>query len=447
MELILKHGIVLTMDDACPVLHDAFVGIDAGKIVYVGTQEPRIRARREIDMRGKLLMPGLINAHTHVPMTLLRGYADDYALQTWLFDHVFPIEAKLDARCIKVGALLGMMEQIRCGITSISDMYFRLPAIAEVAAQAGIKANLSNGATYFGAPEQYCFETDGVTAEMNEMLERWHGYDGGRIRLDAAVHAEYTSFDGVWRATADFARRHDLNVQVHLSETRREHEECVAKYGKTPARLFEEAGLFDARTTAAHCVYVSDEDMELMARHGVTAAHNPVSNLKLGSGVARVPELLARGVNVALGTDGVCSNNSHDMFEEIKLAAILQKGVRGDPTLLPAWQALTLATKAGAFAQRREDECGMVRVGMDADLILISLDTPSLLPVHHVASHACYAASGRDVCLTMVRGEILYENGEYKTIDFEQIKHELETYAMPRLFGTSAPGSQQIHHP
>lgn len=438
MDIIIKHAAVLTMDDACPVLLDAFVGIDEGKISYLSTCEPRISARREIDARGKLLMPGLINAHTHVPMTLMRGYADDYDLHTWLFDHVFPVEAKLDARCIKTGALLGMMEQIRSGTTSISDMYFQIPVIAEAAAQAGIKANLSNGATFFGAPEAYCFETDSVTAEMREMLERWHGYDNGRIRLDAAVHAEYTSTDAVWRATADFARKHDLNVQLHLSETRKEHEECLAKYGKTPTLLFDEAGLFDARTTAAHCVFVSDDDMELLARRAVTAVHNPVSNLKLGSGVARVPQLLARGVNVALGTDGVCSNNSHDMFEEIKLAAILQKGVHGDPTLLPAWQALKLATTAGAFAQRREQECGMVRVGMDADLILLSLDTPSMLPVHSVISHACYAAGGRDVCMTMVRGKILYENGVWQTIDFEQIKYELETYAVPHLFGVES---------
>lgn len=434
MELLIQNATAVTMDDANPVVENCYIGVDQGKICWLSPQPPAEKALRTIDAAGKIAMPGLIDAHTHLPMTLLRGYADDYALQEWLNDHIFPAEAKLDARCVRAGALLGVAECLRFGVTSVTDMYFQLPAIAEVCFQAGIKANLCNAGMSFD-PAHYEFEQANETRETREALENWHMADGGRIRIDAGVHGEYTSFPALWRAEADFAQEHGLNMHLHLSETKKEHEECLARWGKTPAQVLAEHGVFDVRATAAHGVWITEEDMALLAEKGVAVAHNPVSNLKLASGVAPVTKMLEKGVVVALGTDGMASNNNHDLFEEIKLCAILQKGISGDPRALPAWQALRCATRGGAYAQGREAECGVLRPGMDADLILLEASGPSMQPMHSPVSALCYSASGHDVRLTMVRGKILYENGEFHTIDLEKALCEAKTYALPRILG------------
>lgn len=434
MELLIKNVTAVTMDDANPVLHNAYIGVDQGKICWLSQQPPEEAASRTIDGAGKLAMPGLINAHTHLPMTLLRGYADDYALQEWLNDHIFPAEDKLDARCVRAGAALAVAECLRFGASSVTDMYFQLPVIAEVCFQAGIKANLCNAGMSFD-PEHYDFEQAGETLETREALKTWHMADNGRIRVDAGVHAEYTSFPALWRAEAEFAREHGLNMHLHLSETRKEHEECLARWGKTPTQVLAEQGVLDVRTTAAHGVWISEQDMELLAQKGAAVAHNPVSNLKLASGIAPVAKMLEKGVKVALGTDGMASNNNHDLFEEIKLCAILQKGISGDPQALPAWQSLCCATRGGAYAQGREQECGALRLGMDADLILLDASVPSMQPTHNPISSLCYSASGRDVRLTMVRGKILYENGEFYTIDLEKTLYEIQNYALPRILG------------
>lgn len=434
MELLIQNATAVTMDDANPVVENCYIGVDQGKICWLSPQPPAEKALRTMDAAGKIAMPGLVNAHTHLPMTLLRGYADDYALQEWLNDHIFPAEAKLDARCVRAGALLGVAECLRFGVTSVTDMYFQLPAIAEVCFQAGIKANLCNAGMSFD-PAHYEFEKANETRETREALENWHMADGGRIRIDAGVHGEYTSFPALWRAEADFAQEHGLNMHLHLSETKKEHEECLARWGKTPTQVLAEHGVFDVRATAAHGVWITEEDMALLAEKGVAVAHNPVSNLKLASGVAPVTKMLEKGVVVALGTDGMASNNNHDLFEEIKLCAILQKGISGDPQALPAWQALRCATRGGAYAQGREEECGVLRPGMDADLILLEASGPSMQPMHNPVSALCYSASGHDVRLTMVRGKILYENGEFHTIDLEKALHEAKTYALPRILG------------
>ena len=434
MELLIKHAHILTADDACPVIRDGYLGIDGGKIVYLSDVAPEEPAVREIDAAGKVLMPGMVNAHTHVSMTSMRGYADDYALQDWLFNYIFPVEGRHTPETIYWGAMLGMAEMLRFGTVSITDMYMQIPNVARAALDAGLYANISNGATCFDAAS-YDFATDGVTRQMEEMLANYHGADNGRIRLDASIHAEYTSFPKLWQENAAFAAKHGLNMHVHLSETAKEHEECKARYGgKTPTQVLAEAGVFDTRATAAHCVYVTEEDMAILASKQVSVAHNPVSNLKLASGIAPVAKMQQLGVNVALGTDGVASNNNHDLFEELKLAAILQKGVAGDPTLLPAHQALKMATVNGAFAQNREQQLGMLKVGYDASLILVDTTQPHLQPMHDPLSAAVYSARGCDVCMTMVRGKVLYENGIYHTIDMERVRHALQQQVMPVLF-------------
>ena len=436
MDYLFQNATVLTMCDERPVLQNGFVGVAGGKVVYVGETAPEEPAARTIGCRGKFLLPGLVNAHAHTAMCLMRGYADDYTLQTWLYEKVFPVEARLDERAILAGARLGFAEMLRTGTTSASDMYFREPAVAALALECGMRVSLSNAVLAFDEAT-YDPEKDRAIQETRALIRDFHGAGNGRIRADAAIHAEYTSYPAVWRYVTDIARENGLVLQVHVSETKKEHEECLARRGVTPTRALYDAGVFEAKVLAAHGVWLSDEDMDIFAEAGASVAHCPVSNLKLGSGIARLAEMKRHGMNVALGTDGCCSNNTHDLFEEVKLAALLQKGVSGDPTCVTAYESLKMATVGGAKAQGRENEIGRIAEGFDADLILIDADSPILRPVYDPISTTVYSATGRDVCLTMVQGRILYENGQFTTIDVEQAMHEVEHYAVPIVRGTA----------
>ncbi|MBR5389987.1 MAG: amidohydrolase [Clostridia bacterium] len=432
LDLLIKNCVAVTMDEQEPVISGACIGVRAGKIAFVTAAAVDEPAQRVVDAAGKIAMPGLVNTHSHAAMALMRGYADDHVLQTWLYDYVFPVEARMTEEDIYLGMQLAMAEMLASGTVSVTDMYMYLPAMARSVADAGLYGNLSNAATCFD-PAAYRYDTDRVTQQNREVLRAYHDFDDGRIRLDAAIHAEYTSFPRVWRDFAAFAAENGLNMHVHLSETHKEHEECVAKYGKTPAAVLAENGVFDVRATAAHCVWVTDADLDILRAKNVTVAHNPVSNLKLGSGIAPVGKMMEKGVRVSLGTDGVCSNNNHDLFEEIKLSALLQKGLSGDPRQIPAHRALDMATRAGAYAQGREDSLGCLKPGYDASLILVDTCRPGLMPVHHPESTLAYSARGGDVCLTMVRGRVLYENGVFTTIDMERIRAALPA-VMDRLF-------------
>ena len=432
LDTLIKNVTAVTMDDEGHLYPDAYIAIKDGKISYIGTEAPQEQAEKVIDGRGMIAMPGLVNTHSHAAMSLMRGYADDYVLQEWLNDHVFPIEGKLVGDDVYWAMLWAQAEMLATGTIAYTDMYMHLPKMAQAAVDGGLYANISNGAMCFN-PAGYCFDTDGVTGQNREVLERFHQADNGRVKLDVSIHAEYTSFPGLWQDFSAYAAENGLNMHIHLSETRAEHENCIAKYGKTPAAILAENGVFNTRATAAHCVWVSDADMDLLREKQVTVAHNPVSNLKLASGIAPVARMLEKGVNVALGTDGVCSNNNHDLFEEIKLAALLQKGVSGDPRLVPAQQALKMATRAGAFAQGREQEIGQLKEGFDASLILVDTGKPGLYPVHNPVSTLAYSARGGDVYLTMIRGKVLYENGIYTALDMEHIRSKMEPI-LNRLF-------------
>ena len=433
MSVLFKDFAVLTMARE-GFLPKACVLVENGKITYVGESLPQGKtADRVISGQGKLLLPGLVNAHTHLPMAALRGYADDYPLQTWLFEHIFPVEDRLDERCVEICAKMGIAEALAFGTTSVSDMYFFCDGIARAVAETGIRANLSRAVTW-DQSEPFT-KANPRFAEAVSLYETWHNACNGRIKVDASVHAEYTSAFDAWKLVADFAAEKGLGIHIHLSETRAEHENCVAKYGKTPAFVLDEAGLLTSRTLAAHCVFLTDEDIALLAKRGVSIAHNPVSNLKLGSGIAPVAKFLSAGVNVALGTDGVASNNNLDLFEEIKLAALLQKGVHYDAALVPAETALAMATVNGAKAQGREGQTGVIAEGACADIIVVDLDRPNMLPCHSPYSALVYGANGSNVVLTMVDGEILYENGEFCVLDWPKLKWEYEQIVRPKLFG------------
>ncbi len=432
MTTLFTNVTAVTMDPILPQLKDAFVLVEGTKIVQVSSRRPLGDFDRIVDCTGRVMMPGLVNAHTHLPMTLMRGYGGGRDLQHWLNDCIFPAEARLDSRCVRAGTLLALAELIAGGVTCVADMYYFCPDIAQAVADSGLSANLSRSVTAFQPvdnPADYL-----SCREMGELVDTWNGYDDGRILVDVSIHAEYTSFaaPNLWEYLGRYAADHDLGMQVHISETQSEHQDCLARHGKTPLALLDQYGVWENGGLAAHCVWVSDDDMALMAQKHITAVHNPVSNLKLGSGIARLPQLLQSGVNVALGTDGAASNNSHDMFEEMKLAALLHKGVSLDPLAVTAAQALAMATVSGAVAMGRSS--GRIVVGQDADLILVDFTRPNLTPCHDIRENLVYSAHGGDVVMNMSRGRIIYENGAFLTLDLEQIRAEVEGYALPRIF-------------
>ncbi len=432
MDTLFSNVTVVTMDEELRVLFSAFVGVTDGKISYISKKAPEEQPREIINGEGMVLMPGLINCHTHLPMSPMRGYADDVDLQTWLNDHIFPCEDRLDGRSVKAATLLSIAECLRFGTTSVSEMYYFCDEIAQAVAESGIKANISRAITHFG--EDFDFEKDTRCQEMVELVEKWHGYDNGRIKIEASIHGEYTSHHEVWDAVSEYAINEGLGMHVHLSESKKEHEECKERHGLTPAQVFDCHNVFHAPAIAAHCVWLEPEDMKILAKRKTTAVHCPVSNLKLASGCADVTAMIKSGMNVALGTDSNASNNNLDMFEEIKAATLMAKGKSLDPTALPAQAVLMMATVCGARAQKREQECGMIKVGMDADLIMLDFTQPHLMPCHNVMSHLAYCVSGHDVVMTMVRGKILYAAGKYTTIDLDKVVRELAEHVMPTMF-------------
>jgi 5-methylthioadenosine/S-adenosylhomocysteine deaminase len=433
MSMLFTHVTAVTMNQDAPLLKDAFVAVEDTKISYVGQTRPAGSFQRELDCQGKVMMPGFVNCHTHIPMTLMRGYGGGHDLQSWLNDYIFPAEAKLDDRCVSAGTRLGLAEMIASGVTCIADMYMRTGIIAQEIVNAGISANLSCGGVYFGAPEDFSPEKCGDCGNQERLTQEWHGFHEGQILVDASIHGEYTSSAPLWRWMSDYAQAHHLRMHAHISETKSEQAACLQRHNCTPIQSLDQYGAWEQGGIAAHCVYTTEQDWAIMAKKGVSCVHNPYSNLKLGSGVAPVPKMAAAGVNVALGTDGMSSHNSADLFDDMKLAALLHKGVGLDPMAVPTRQALEMATVNGAKALGRDT--GVLQAGKTADLILVDFSHPNLIPCHDVEENLVYAAHGSDVVLTMARGKVLYENGTFLTIDVEKTRREVEDYALPHIFG------------
>lgn len=431
--ILLHHCRALLMDEENTLLDPAYVVVEGERIAAVSSTRPQGPFAQEIDCGGNVLMPGLVNAHTHIPMTLMRGYAGGCDLHTWLNDWIFPAEAKLDDRAVRAGADLALAELIAGGVTTIADMYMHTPAIAQAVLAAGISANLSCGGVYFGAPGDFSPATCPDCDHQRQLTEEFHEAGNGQILVDASIHGEYTSNVPLWQWMADYAQRKGLGMHVHVSETQSEHEGSLTRWGLTPFRILDRYGVWDTRAIAAHCVWTTEDDWAGMAEKGVACVHNPVSNLKLGSGVAWIPAMKAAGVPIALGTDGVSSNNNQDMFEEMKFAAVLHNGVTRDPLALLPQDVLAMATREGAKALGRQT--GRIAPGYVADLILVDFTRPHLTPCHSVMDNLVYAAHGSDVVMNMARGKIIYKDGTFLTLDLEKIQAEVKSYALPRLFG------------
>jgi len=377
-------------------------------------------AAERVNLKGALVLPGLVNAHGHSAMTLLRGVGGGLPLQRWLEEAIFPVEAKMTPDDIRAGVRWAIVEMLASGTTCVADMYDFPDAGTEVFLESGMKANVCRvGLDFPWAPAT----PPGRLAECIAFVRDFRD-PTGRVVADFCLHSEYLTREPFVAAIAEANRDFRRPVHLHVSETAREHAECQARQGgETPIAYFARLGLLDHGAYCAHCVHCTDDDFAIMAGKGATLVHNPTSNLKLASGIARVAAAAARGVNVALGTDGCASNDNLNLFEEMHLAALLGKGLARDPTVLPAAQVLAMATENGARALGRADT-GVLAVGKKADFCAVSAEGPHLRPLLDPANALVYSAQASDVVMTVVDGEILYDHGDYPTLDVERARFE-----------------------
>ena len=431
MKTLFKNADILLFENGIyNVIKNAYLAVDGDKISYIGKDEPSDSFDETKDIHGKLLMSGFYNCHNHCPMVLLRGVGSDLPLNEWLFNKVFPIEDKLTAEEIEAGTKLALLEMLAGGTVSFSDMYFEPQVTARAVADSGMKANLTRPVQSFDPNEEP--KDSFRIAQSLELYNEWNKAENDRILIDFSIHAEYTCTEKIARAYIEECNKRSGNLHIHLSETVKEHNECKEKYGKTPTEWFNTLGAFDSRAFAAHCVTLEDSDMDIILQKGVNVVHNPTSNMKLGSGFARIPKMLDMGINVALGTDGAASNNNLDMLEEIHLASVIHNGYMQDATVMNADTVIKMATINGALLQGRDD-CGELKVGNKADIIATSLDKPHLRPIIDEKALITYSAQSSDIYMTMVDGKVLYENGEYKTLDKEKIYYDIEK-AIKKLY-------------
>jgi len=434
LDTLISNVTVVTMNERMEVLFGACIGIADGKITYIGKTAPEEKPATIVDGTGMVAIPGLVNCHTHLASTALRTYCDDLTASEAL-DAQLQKEDKMDRRSAKAAALLGIAECLRFGVTSVSDLYYYPDATAEAAAEAGIKANIAlSSYRFIDQNEDFDFETDEQCAELCKVADKWHGYDDGRIKIDAGIYAEYTSNYRLWEGLVGYAAEKGLGFQLHLSQTAGEVESCLDRTGLNPAELLSCHGIFNVPVTAAGCAALTPEEQALMGKRKATAVALPLSGAKAGIPCMPIGKSVRAGVNVALGTDGAVECGNLDLFEVMRAAALSERTAAGDASALPAAAALMMATVCGARAQGRSDCCGMLKEGMDADIALVDFSAPHLIPCHNVLNSLVFSAKGGDVAMTMVRGRILYQNGTFPTMDLNAVVKELMEYAIPRLF-------------
>jgi 5-methylthioadenosine/S-adenosylhomocysteine deaminase len=419
LDLLIAGGTLVTMDDEYRVVEGGALAVEGGRIVSVldrGALFPQ--AEETLDASGMLVIPGLVNTHGHVPMSLLRGLADDRKLMEWLNDFIFPAEAKnVDEEFSYWGTLLSAIEMARGGTTTFTDMYYFEEAIAKAVDEAGLRAVL--GQTIIGFPAPDFETTDDALRGTEAFVLKWKGHS--RIVPSVAPHALYTTDIDVVAKARELSRRHRVPFQMHAHEAPQEDEVVRAKYGETAATLLEERGLLGPGMILHHAITLSDTDIALLAERGVAVSHNPESNMKGASGLARVPDLLARGVTVGLGTDGPASNNNLDLFEEMDTAAKVHKLFRSDPTVMPAKEVFRMATRGGAKALGLDSLVGSLEVGKRADVVLIALDEPELMPMYDVYSHLVYTVKGAHVRTVVVDGRVVVRDRKMTTLDERKV--------------------------
>lgn len=415
MNLLIRGATLVTVNAGDEVLPAADLAIAGSRIVGVGQAPAGFVPDRVVDGRDRIVLPGLVNTHTHLSMTLMRNYADDLQFWPWLMERVKPLEDHLVPEDVRIGARLGIAELIRGGTTCFHDMYFELDQVADEVASAGLRARLC------GALFDNSGQGEALLRAAVDVHDEWHGKADGRVTVGLGPHSAYLCSPAYLREILAEAQRMTCGLHIHLAETEREVEENRQRHGSTPAQLLADLGCFGVPVIAAHGIYLDAADQRLLAEHHVSVAHNPGSNLKLANGIAPVQNLLDSGVNVSLGTDGAASNNNLNLFEEMHLAALLQKWVRRNPEALPAREVLRMATIRGARALGLESEIGSLEVGKRADVIVIDAAQPHLSPRHDAVALLVYSAQAADVSMVLVDGRVLLEDRKFTTIDEESL--------------------------
>ncbi len=417
-DLLITNGIVMTMDADNRILANGSVTVNGDTIAAIAPAAPGGQAARQvIDAGGGIIMPGLVNTHTHAAMTLFRGLADDLPLMDWLNDHIFPAEALLDPDRVHAGTLLGCAEMILSGTTCFCDMYLFTESVARAAKTAGLRAVVGEVLYDFPSPS-YGPIADGFTY-TRRLIETWR--DDPLIRIAVEPHSPYLCSPDLLSDAADMARQNSVRMVTHLSETRQEVDRIQSAYGATPVQHLANLGVLGSHLLACHCVVLSQPDMALLARHNVNVSHNPESNMKLAAGVAPVADLIALGVCTGLGTDGCSSNNNLDLLAEMDTAAKLHKASCLDPTVMDAATVLRMATIDGARALGLDHLTGSLEVGKKADIIVIDTRKPHLTPMYHPASHLVYAVGGSDVSASVVNGRVLMKDRRLLHLDVERV--------------------------
>nr|WP_159883318.1 amidohydrolase [Paenibacillus puerhi] len=427
---LIANGIFITMDASRPFIQGHMV-IEGDKIVRIkeGSPSGDEGFDETMDGQGKLFLPGFVNTHGHAAMSLLRGYGDDMALQVWLQEKMWPMEAKFTAADVAAGTRLSILEMVKGGTTTFVDMYDHMNEVAQAVEESGIRGCLTRGVIGL-CPRDV---QDAKLAEAVKFAKDWHGKADGRITTMLSPHGPYTCPPDYIERIVQAAHELNLPIHIHMSETAREVQDNLDQYGLRPVQHLEKLGVFQRPTLVAHGVHLNDEEIGILSKYDVRVSHNPGSNLKLASGIARVPELLKAGVLVSLGTDGAASNNNLDMLEEIRLAALIHKGVSGDPVAVAAEDALRLGTLDGARSIWLED-VGSLAPGMKADFIALDIDQPHYYPRTNLLSHVVYSGSSRDVTDVCVNGQWIVRAGECLTLDEERIIYEAQR-SFERLTG------------
>jgi 5-methylthioadenosine/S-adenosylhomocysteine deaminase len=426
-DIIIKNGTILTMDKENTVIEDGLIYVKGDTISRMESGDNiTIEAEKIIDAHGGLVLPGLINGHTHAAMSLFRGLADDLPLMDWLNNYIFPAERRIDADFVFTGTLLACAEMIMSGTTTFCDMYLFEKEAARAARKAQMRCLVGEVLYDFASPNYGPVEKGLEYTES--LIKKWQ--DDPLVSVAVEPHSLFTCSPGLLISANEMALRYEVPMIIHVAETLNEVAEVKEKYGKPPVEYLHSLGLLDSHLIADHCVHVNEQDIEKMAKYGVKVIHNPESNMKLASGIAPVTELLTRGVTVGLGTDGCASNNNLDIFTEMDMAAKLHKIQTMDPTVLDSVTVMRMATIEGAKALGMEDITGSIERGKKADIIILDIDKPHLTPMYNPYSHIVYAARGNDVSHSIINGQLVMEDRKLLTLDIEEIMERAKEKAI-----------------
>ncbi len=417
-DIIIKNGTILTLDSDNSIVENGFLCIRGDSISKIGPGNPTLfKAEKIIDAGGGLILPGLVNCHTHAAMSLFRGLADDLPLMEWLNNYIFPAESKMDAEFVYTGTLLALAEMIMSGTTTFCDMYLFADQVAKAARKAGVRCLVGEVLYDFPSPNYGPVEKGLEYTES--LIQKWR--NDPLVSIAVEPHSLFTCSPKLLTASNELALKYNVPLIIHVAETLTEVDEIKEKYGKTPVKHLDSLGLLGPHLIADHCVHLEDADIKTMAANGVNVVHNPESNMKLASGIAPVPQMLSQGLTVGLGTDGCASNNNLDLFSEMDTAAKLHKVNTFDPTVMDALSVLKMATVHGARVLGLQDVIGSLEVGKKADVIVIDTHKPHLTPMYNATSHLVYAARGSDVSHSIINGQPVMEDRKLLTLDITEI--------------------------